>query len=176
MKNTQILNIIFAALFTAIIAVSAQIAVVTPAVSLTLQTFGVALCGYTLSAKWSAASVFTYILAGALGLPIFSFFRGGIQMLLGPTGGFILGFIALAVFCSIAARTQKNWLVCIFSVMGILSCHILGIVQYSFVTSTGFFSAFLLTSLPFLLKDAVSLIGAFFVAKYLQKLMKKRTI
>ena len=65
----RILNITFAALFTAITAALSQAAIPTPfGVPLTLQTFAVALCGYVLGIKWGLASIITYILLGAFGV------------------------------------------------------------------------------------------------------------
>ena len=90
----RILNITFAALFTAITAALSQAAIPTPfGVPLTLQTFAVALCGYVLGIKWGLASIITYILLGVFGVPVFSGFKGGAQVLFGATGGFIFGFL-----------------------------------------------------------------------------------
>lgn len=173
MKNRRSINIVFAALFTAVIAILSQVAIVTPGVAFTLQTFGVALCGYTLLAKWSVASVLTYIAVGLVGLPVFSCFRGGMQVLFGVGGGFIFGFVALTFACSLAAKTKKIYLTIIFSFVGLLLCHAMGVVQYSLVTSSGVVPSFLLVSLPFVLKDAISLVAAFFVAKYLKRVLEK---
>ena len=90
-ENTRkrTLNLTLAALFTAVTAVLSQTAIPTPFdVPLTLQTFAVALCGYTLGIKWGLASILTYILLGTAGVPVFSGFRGGVQVLFGATGGF----------------------------------------------------------------------------------------
>ena len=90
-------NITVSALFTATVCILSQVAFVTPSVPLTLQTFAIALCGFILSAKWSVISVASYIAVGSLGLPVFSAFKGGIQVVLGPTGGFLFGFLAFVV-------------------------------------------------------------------------------
>ena len=82
-KNNT-LKVVLAALFTAFIAVTSPLSISTPfGVPLTLQTSSVALCGYTLGCCWSAASVVTYILIGAVGLPVFSGFQGGVNVLFG---------------------------------------------------------------------------------------------
>ena len=94
------LRLITAALFTAITAVLSQTAIPTPFdVPLTLQTFAVALCGYVLGVKWGLASIAAYILLGTVGVPVFSGFRGGVQVLFGATGGFIFGFLFLTGLC-----------------------------------------------------------------------------
>lgn len=172
MVHKKLTNIAFAALFTALICILSQISFVTPSAPLTLQTFGVALCGYTLSLKWSAACITSYITVGAFGLPVFSAFQGGMQVILGPTGGFIFGFIILTSACSLAVKTKKRYLSVIISTVGLTVCHTLGILQYSIITGNSLMFSFLTVSLPFILKDIISLIGAFFLSKYLNKRIK----
>jgi len=99
-KNT--VSLIFCALFTAIISVCAQILIPTPFFPITLQTFGIALCGYTLGVKNSSLSVLAYIILGVLGAPIFSGFCGGFHHLTDPGGGFVVGFLPLTIFCGLS--------------------------------------------------------------------------
>ncbi len=172
MKNS--FNVTFSALFTALICITAQISFVTPAVPFTLQFLGIALCGYTLPLKWAVTSVAAYLSAGALGLPVFSGFRGGIQMLLSPTGGFLWGFILLCAFCSLAVRSSKKVLRFSLSAVGIFLCHTVGILQYSLVTGNGFWVSSVTASLPFLIKDISLILGAYFLSKYLRKSLKFR--
>lgn len=172
MKNKKITNIVFSALFTAIICILSQIAFATPTIPLTLQTFGIALCGYMLSVKWSLCCTMTYILLGALGLPVFSNFRGGAHIILGPTGGFIIGFILLTFACALTNNAHKRVSKIIISSVGLLLCHILGVIQYSILTGNNLFYSILTVSLPFIFKDIISLFTAFFAAKYLEKRIK----
>lgn len=172
MKNKNTVSIAFAALFTALISVFSQIYLPTPTMPITLQTFAVALCGFMLSVKWSTACVLTYIVIGAFGLPVFSAFKGGAQILIGPTGGFIWGFIILGLACSLAVMAQRSALKIILCAAGLLLCHLAGIIQYSILTSTNIFICFVITSLPFILKDIVSLLGASLLSKYLKKRIK----
>lgn len=169
-KNT--INIAFTAFFTALICILSQISFVTPSVPVTLQTFGVALCGFTLSVKWAGACIVTYIALGTLGLPVFSAFQGGMQITLGPTGGFLFGFIILTIACSLAVKIKKQLLCIIISTTGLLLCHITGVLQYSIVTGNNLLFSWLTVSLPFLLKDIISVIGAFFLSKYVIKRIK----
>lgn len=79
-------------------------------VPLTAQTMGVMLSGLLLAPKEAAASQTVYLLCGALGLPVFSGGRSGLGMLMGPTGGYLLGFIPGAFVCSaIAGSAHGNW-------------------------------------------------------------------
>ena len=105
--QNKIKNIAFAALFTGILAVISQV-YIPFSLPLTFQIFAVALCGYTLGAKWGTASMLVYIILGAIGLPVFSGFKGGFGVLFEITGGFIIGFIPLVFFCGLATKTNKK--------------------------------------------------------------------
>lgn len=82
--------------FTILLALLSQIRIPLPftPVPLTLQTFGVLLIGYYLGAKAGTLSILLYLFLGAAGLPFFSGVKGGLLVLSGPTGGYLLGFLA----------------------------------------------------------------------------------
>ena len=88
------------------IALSAQIAIGGP-VPFTMQTFAVLLIGALFGTRLGSASVGLYLLEGLAGLPVFSQGRGGFAMLLGPTGGFLVGFLAAAYVTGFLA--QRGW-------------------------------------------------------------------
>ena len=96
-------DIALTALFVAVMAVCSWISI--PAtVPFTLQTFGVFLSVGLLGGKRGSLAVLVYLLLGAVGLPVFSGFTGGIGHLLGPTGGYIIGFIFSALLMWLAER------------------------------------------------------------------------
>ncbi|MBR6939397.1 MAG: biotin transporter BioY [Clostridia bacterium] len=160
------------ALLAAVIAVSAQIAVPLPSgVPVTLQTFAVTLCASIGGIVEGPAAVAVYILLGAFGVPVFSSFRGGIAVLIGPTGGFITGFIPLALMSGL--RLKNKALNVIASIGGLLVCHLIGAVQYSLVTDTDFIKSLLLVCVPFLVKDVLSVILAMTLAVPVRKAIKK---
>ena len=172
-KNNT-LKIITAALFAAFIAVTSPLSISTPfGVPLTLQTFSVALCGYTLGCCWSAASVATYIIIGAVGLPVFSGFQGGVNVLFGLTGGFIIGFIGLSALCGLGMRFKNVTARILMGFAGIAVCHAAGTVQFAAVYKIGVVAAFMSASAPYLLKDAVSIVLAYFLSIYILKILKK---
>lgn len=92
MKRNKIRNMTNAAMLAALLAVCAWISLPVPPVSFTLQTFGLCLTLGLLGGKWGSISIWLYLGLGAVGLPVFSGFRGGLAVLLGPTGGFLWGF------------------------------------------------------------------------------------
>ncbi len=160
-----------AALLTAFICISAQLSILTPAgVPFTLQTLAVAVCGYLLGFKWGVASVITYILLGAVGIPVFSGFSGGVQHILSTSGGFTIGFILLNLACGFTADKSKKQKA-IFGIIGLLLCHICGIIQLSFVSGIPLTEAFVVGSLPFLLKDLICVVlSIYFVDKLKPKI------
>ena len=170
MKKTR--ELVLAGLFSAVIAVFTFISVPSPSgVPVTLQTFAIALCGYVCGAKRAAVSVAVYIAVGLVGAPVFSGFRGGIQVIVGPTGGFIAGFFAIALLCGI--KTGKLYNTALLSLSGIIICHILGTLWFSVLNGTDFIASFLLVSLPYLPKDIISVFSAFLASKPLVKAIKR---
>ncbi len=168
--KTKTYNLVSCGVMTALIAVLSQISIPLPSgVPITLQTFVIALAGFFLGSGFSAVSVAAFIVLGAVGLPVFSGFKGGLSVLTGLTGGFIFGFILLAVFCGL--KRDKLWLNIIFSVIGLALCHLCGTIQYMLLANMEFIPAFLLVSAPYLIKDIIS-IG---VAKWVAILMTKAT-
>ena len=166
-QNTKAL--IFSALFTAVICVFSQIAIPTPIVPITLQVFAVCLCGYLLGAKFSILSVLCYTLLGAVGLPVFYGFQGGAQHLISLTGGFIFGFLPLAFCCGVLKKSKSEILKILFGVFGVLVCHLIGVLQFSLISSNGFFESFLVASLPYLLKDIPLCVIAYYVVKFINR-------
>ncbi|MDZ4168089.1 MAG: biotin transporter BioY [Coriobacteriia bacterium] len=95
-----------AALLTALLSASAYLVVPLTPVPFTLQVFFVVLAGLLLSPGWAAASMGAYLALGAAGIPVFSGGRGGLGVLAGPTGGYLIGFLLGAV----AASLIRSWL------------------------------------------------------------------
>lgn len=165
--HTKIKNMVFIAVFTAVIAALSQVSIPMPnMVPITLQTFAVSLAGYFLGVKKGLASVGVYVLLGAVGAPVFASFKGGFAVLIGYTGGFIWGFLILAVLCGIFADKKIGMA---FGVLGIVICHLLGSLQYMILSGNGFFASVALVSLPYILKDLLLIPVAFFISKAIKK-------
>lgn len=168
MKHTPH-RITVTAIMSALIIVLSQVTLPLPSgIPITLQTFAVALCGYMLPRKYCILPICIYILLGAVGLPVFSGAQGGIGVLFSVTGGFIYGFLPLAFLCG-AANTKKAPLALTCGALGVIICHTLGTVHYSFVSGTALSAAFIGSSLPFLLKDLLSITAAYYFAGIINK-------
>ena len=162
-------HLTFAALFTAVIAVFAQLAIPIGIVPASLQVFIICLCGYFLHLRFSSLSVACYILAGLMGVPVFCNFQGGPQHILSYTGGFIIGFLPLVCCCGVAHLFKTDHLKILSGIMGVIACHVIGILQYSALSGNDFSKSALLVSIPFLLKDIPLCILAYYISKPLRK-------
>lgn len=161
-------RIIYSALCTALIAVSAQLSLPLGGINMTAQTFAVAFCAYFTDTKTALCATGVYILLGACSVPVFSSFTGGFAVLFGPSGGFVFGFLPFAV---IASLWKKHPLLTGFA--GLTVCYLLGTTWYACVSGRTFFESVLLTCLPYVLKDVLSVVGAFFGAKNVKKRLPK---
>lgn len=97
MKKGSTYQYVLAAFGAAIIAVLAQITIPLPLIPITGQTLAVGIIVTILGTRLGTLSVLLYILLGAAGLPVFSGMSGGLGILVGPTGGYIVGFLATAI-------------------------------------------------------------------------------
>lgn len=165
------------ALCTALIVVSSWITVPAP-IPFTLQTFSVFLTAGLLGGRLAVVSVLTYILLGAVGLPVFSGFTGGIGVILGASGGYLIGFLCAVLFLWAVERyagTEAR--PAIFMYASLLICYGVGALWYTFVYSGGNASSALavisLTVIPYIIPDAVKLSLALVLAKRLKKHIAK---
>ena len=172
-RTSPILMIILAAMFAAIGAVTSWISIPMPSgVPITLQTFGMALIGYTLGYKFGTLSVGVYVALGAIGVPVFSGIKGGFSVIAGPTGGFIIGFILMAAICGLCRLNKVKSLGYVpkiiisiaLGIIGLLVCHLLGVIQFMLLFNDSFIAAALKVSIPYLIKDIISVAAAYFVS------------
>lgn len=166
-------NIIFCALFVAIIAVCAQIMLPTPFFPITLQTFGIALCGYTLGVKKSSFSVLGYILLGILGMPIFSGFCGGFHHITDPGGGFVIGFLPLVIFCGMSFRFNGKFNKIFMGVLGAVIMYCIGIAYFCLITGIKALSPTVFIFIAVFLKDAFFIAIAFYISEIVKKRILK---
>lgn len=173
-NSSKTFRIVLCAMCAAIMAVCAQITVPLPSqVPITLQTFGIALCAAVCGPITGTISTTVYLFIGAVGLPVFSGMKGGFDVLVGPTGGFIYGFIPMALLCGL--RMKNLPLRVVVSVGGLAVCYLCGAVQYSLLMSTDLISALTLCVLPFVLKDVFSIAAAQYMAIPIRKATAKLT-
>lgn len=168
MKRTHIRSLTQVALGAALLCLSAFLTLPFPPIPFTLQSYAVfAVCGL-LGAKRGLAAVLLYLALGAAGLPVFSGFGGGLGALLGPTGGFLLGFLFVPLLCFFTETHGIGALALGFAASLLLS-YTAGSLWYCFLFAEGegFLGVLTVTVLPFLLPDAMKLALALLTVKRL---------
>lgn len=163
--NTK--DLITISLFCAIICIFSIISIPFGAIPVSLSLFAVFLTSIILGFKKSVITVIVYILLGLLGLPVFSGFRGGLQMLFGPTGGYIISYIFIAGIMGLASdklSKVKHKKIFLFatSLLSLFVCYITGSVQYMLISSVEFKKALISNALVFspfdILKSVLAII------------------
>ncbi len=138
-------------------------------VPLSGQTFGVMLAGALLGPRRGALAVLAYLLLGVAGLPVFAGGHAGPGVLVGPTGGYLWGFVAGAWVIGLLADVRKNrpaWQTLLGIVLGgIVVVYTLGVVQLALVTGLSTPKALAVGVLPFLPGDLVKAVAAVAVVR-----------
>ena len=154
-------------LFAALMAVCAWVCIPLGDTVLTLQTFGISLCLLLLGGKWGSLSIAIYLLLGAVGLPVFSGFRGGMAQLLGVTGGFLWGFLAM----SLTYRALSRFGNLPALITGLLVCYGCGCLWFSAYSGGGIGLILLRCVVPYLLPDGLKLWLALSLSRRLSKVI-----
>lgn len=178
MKKMKTNELSICALFAALTAVLSQIAIPLEPVMINLATFSVFLAGALLGAKLGAISQGVYVLMGAVGIPVFSMFRGGPGVLFGPTGGYIAGYILAAGLIGFIIEQYGNKLCVLLLAMfaGFLTYMTAGTCWYMFITQSDLKTALMVCVVPFLLGDALKLIVAALVAYRLRAMVQNKIL
>ena len=149
------------ALFAALMALCAWISIPVGDVAYTLQSMAVALALLLLGGKLGTVSVVLYLLLGAVGLPVFSGFRGGLGALFGPTGGYLVGFAlwALAYWGMTALLPGGKWMPLVALAAGVVCCYAFGSFWYSRLYMDGSALAFVIMKcvVPYLVPDGIKI-------------------
>jgi len=159
---------IYASLFGAGTAAGAYIIIPLPPVPITLQTLFVGLAGALLGARLGALSQVVYLLIGIIGLPVFNGGKAGLGVLLGPTGGYLIGFVAGAWVIGALVNLKRNpcfaWTVAALAA-GTVVIYLLGVAQLSLVAKLSLNKAIAVGVLPFLIGDLVKILAAALVVQ-----------
>lgn len=166
-KSINVRDIAYTALGAALIAVC-SIITVPGAVPFTMQTFGVFTASGLLGAKRGTLSVVIYILLGVIGLPVFSSFKAGPGVLVGPTGGYIIGFIFSALICGAMSRKGTGRLI-LGELLALAACYLFGSAWYMLWSGKTAYEVFLAAVAPFLIADAIKIAISVFTVTRLKK-------
>ena len=172
-EKLSVRDMIYIALMAVVLALCSWISVPS-VVPFTMQTFAVFCALLLLGGRRGFFAVLLYILLAAVGLPVLSGFRGGIGALLGPTGGYVLGFLLCALLYLLGEKRLPSLALLI---AGLLLCDLFGTLWFVYVYSSGgkeigLGAALGLCVLPYLLPDAVKLLLAYVLARRVKKAVK----
>jgi biotin transport system substrate-specific component len=155
--------LILSGLFSAMVALMAQISIPIPfsPVPITGQAFGVFLAGSLLGGHWGAISLLIYVLLGAIGLPVFANAQGGLHVILGPSGGFLWGFVLGGYLLGKTVEKKTSYF---YTILGMVFCagsyFSLGTLQLALVAGLDLKQSLAIGVLPFLPLDALKIIVA----------------
>ncbi|MCF8052477.1 MAG: biotin transporter BioY [Desulfobacterales bacterium] len=171
--RTQVRMMVYTALMAALTAAGAWIAIPIGPVPIVLQNMFILLAGLVLGSRWGTASVAVYLLAGACGLPVFAGGMGGIGRFVGPTGGYLVGYLP-AVF--LLGRVSEKRPTVLFDVIGmILATAVIygvGTAWLHALTGLSWPKTLAVGMIPFLPGDAVKIVAAAGIARALRPIVK----
>lgn len=175
MTKNKTLDMVYIAMGAVVIAICSWISIPMP-VPFTMQTFAIFSVVGLLGGKRGTASIIVYILLGAIGLPVFSGFTSGIGVLLGTTGGYIVGFAGTALLMWGMEKISGNRSVILAGSMllGLLVCYLFGTVWFMEVYGKTMGSVGLATVLgwcvlPFVIPDLIKIALAVVLTRRLSR-------
>ena len=172
--NGNIKSIALIPLFTAFIAVCSFITVPFT-IPFTMQTFGVCLAVGLLGGAKGTAAVLLYIAVGAAGVPVFAGFKSGIGALASPTGGYIVGFIFIALIVWASEKISEKFYVRIIAMcVGMIVCYFFGTAWFcKLYSEKSFAEALMICVVPFILPDAAKISLCALIMKRVTPFLKK---
>ena len=173
LKQQKSYQMVLIGLMTAILCILSPISLAIPfsPIPISLSTFIIYFMVIVLGMRRSLISMILYILLGFAGLPVFSGFTGGAGKLLGPTGGYIIGYLFLVFISGLCIQYGKyskiSQLVGMMS--GTMICYLFGTVWLAFQANLSFTDALAIAVLPFLPGDILKLILSLFVGNRVRR-------
>lgn len=172
--NRNLNNMIEIALMAAILCILGPIAIPLGPIPFSLTPFIVFLTGYILGARNGSIAVIIYLLLGAVGLPVFSGYIGGLEKLTGVTGGYLIGFIFTAFLSGYAAdrfKNEKKSMIYILMAMagGLFLLYAFGTIWFMILTGTGLKASLSMCVIPFVPLDLCKAFLAYLVGNEVKK-------
>ncbi len=171
--KTYVKEMAIISMCTAMIVVSSWIAIPFT-VSFTLQTLAIFVISALFKLRISLSAVVIYELLGLCGLPVFSGFTSGLSAIIGPTGGFIIGFMLIPVIVRVF-KANSNAVLTLSMLVALLVCYVLGTLWFAMLYGTlsfqGILNAVLVCVLPFILPDIAKIVLAVFLSSRLKRIL-----
>lgn len=162
------------AMMTAVICILGPLSVPIGPVPISFIQLAIFLSLYILGWKMGTLSCVLYILIGLVGLPVFSGFSGGIAKLTGPTGGYIIGYIPMALIAGYVIEKKSNrFLHMAAMVAGTAVCYILGTAWFCIVTNNTVGTALSVCVLPFIPADLIKIVVVSAIGVVIRKALQR---
>jgi len=176
--KSSVFPMILTSLCAAIIAVLAQIIIPLPLIPITGQTLAIGLVVTILGLKHGTYAVLLYILLGAIGLPVFQSFTGGLGILFGPTGGYIIGFIPTAIVIGFYLKKTRLTFThaLVANILGMLVTLAFGAVWLKYLAELSWTGALLSGVIPFLIVGVIKAILAAWVGVIVRQRLEQANI
>jgi len=173
-SSSQLRMLVFASLLAALMTAGAYISIPVGPVPIVLQNMFVFLAGLLLGSRWGLASVGVYLLAGACGLPVFAGGMGGIGRIVGPTGGYLIGYLPAVFIVGYlsekgAARIGFDILAMIVGTIILYAC---GVTWLKSLTEMPWPKALAVGMLPFLIGDILKIVAAAVIARAIRPVIR----
>lgn len=178
-EGAKVKSLVLTGMFTAIISVLSQISIPTQPIPFTLALFAIFLTGALLPPRAAFLSALVYLLLGAFGLPVFAGFKGGIHVLTGMTGGYLMAYPLMSFLTSLLANHFKKWkLLSLASgmILSLILCYFIGTLWFAFVSDTSFSYALTLCVFPFIPFDLLKIILALSAGVVIKKALYKSVL
>jgi biotin transport system substrate-specific component len=167
--------LVLTAMFTAIICVLSMLTIPTQPIPFTLSLLAIFLTGALLPPRYALISVLIYLLLGAFGLPVFAGMKGGVQVLTGVTGGYLMSYPIMALVTALFQNITKKARI-IFLILGMLLaltlCYLIGTLWFVFVTDNNFYTALTLCVFPYVLFDLLKIALATSISTVIRTALK----
>ena len=177
--NSKTKNMAVIAVMAALICVAGPLSISVGPIPLSLASFAVYLAGAVLGAKRGTLAVAIYLLIGAVGIPVFSAFSGGLQKLVGVTGGYLIGYLPCACITGLGVKDgemepARKWLLPLMMVLGTAVLYILGTAWFMIQTKNTLAASMGMCVLPFLPGDAIKIVAATLLAWPVRKAVYRK--
>lgn len=176
-NNIDIKKSLTIALMAAVISVLSPISMSIPIspVPISLSTFVIYLTANILGGINAAFSTIIYVLLGIVGVPVFTGFTGGVAKVLGPTGGYIISYVFLAIISGcIIEKNQNNIIMCFVGmILGTIVLYIVGTLWLAHVAGMTFDKALLAGVIPFIPGDIIKMILAYILGRNIKRILSR---
>ncbi|MFI3176859.1 MAG: biotin transporter BioY [Eubacteriales bacterium] len=171
-------TITYIGLTTALMCILGPMSIPIGLVPISLGNLAVFLVAILLGGKWGTISVLTYLLLGAVGMPVFSGYTGGLGKLLGPTGGYLIAFLFTPAIIAFFGNLWKKQVYMTFIGMLVSNCviYLLGSAWLAYQANMTMGAAFATGVIPFVLLDFIKTVAAFVVAIPVKKTLEKSNL